>query len=186
MIERRLIVKMLKTILAGVAAGLVLVGLAAAAATTTQTVTMQVNAICVLAVTGNPSTLTVSAPASGGQTPSNPTTSSTYAQYTSTVASATTRKITAKWEAGDAAPAGCSLHLTATPSGGTNQGTSAGQITMSSTAQDVVTTIRSCATGTGGSSGAQLSYELSVDTATSLVAGESKSATVTLTLTDAA
>jgi len=177
--------KTLKALAVGVVSGLGIVGLVFAVSTATQTVTMQVNAICVLAVTGNPSTLTVSAPATGGQTPSNPSSNTTYAQYTSTVASATTRKITAKWEAGDAAPAGCSLKLTATPSGGTNQGTTAGQITMSSTAQDVVTTIGSCATGTGGSNGAQLTYTLSVDTVTSLVASESKSATVTLTLTDA-
>jgi len=175
-----------KAILSGAVIGLGLVGLMFAAATATQTVTMQVNAICVLAVTGNPSTLTVTAPATGGQAPSNGSNTSTYAQYTSTVASGTTRKITAKWESGDAAPAGCALKLTATPSGGTNQGTSAGQITVTSTAQDVVTTIRSCVTGTGGSNGAQLSYSLEVSDATALVASESKSATVSLTLTDAA
>jgi len=175
-----------KAILSGAVIGLGLVGLMFAASTATQTVTMQVNAICVLAVTGNPSTLTVTAPATGGQAPSNGSNTSTYAQYTSTVASGTTRKITAKWESGDAAPAGCALKLTATPSGGTNQGTSAGQITVTSTAQDVVTTIRSCVTGTGGSNGAQLSYSLEVSDATALVASESKSATVSLTLTDAA
>ena len=175
-----------KAILSGAVIGLGLVGLMFAASTATQTVTMQVNAICVLAVTGNPSTLTVTAPATGGQAPSNGSNTSTYAQYTSTVASGTTRKITAKWESGDAAPAGCALKLTATPSGGTNQGTSAGQITVTSTAQDVVTTIRSCVTGTGGSDGAQLSYSLEVSDATALVASESKSATVSLTLTDAA
>ena len=178
--------KTLKAVLTGVIGALGIAGFMFAAATSTQTVTMQVNAICVLAVTGNPSTLTVSAPTTGGQTPSNPSSNTTYAQYTSTVGASQTRKITAKWEAGDAAPAGCSLKLTATPSGGTNQGATAGQITMSSTAQDVVTTIGSCATGTSGSNGAQLTYTLSVDTVTSLVASESKSATVTLTLTDAA
>ena len=177
--------KHLKAILIGTVFGLGFVGLTFAVSTTTQTVTMQVNSICLIAVTGNPSTLSVSAPATGGQSPVNGSSTSTYAQYTSTVASGTTRKITAKWEAGDAAPAGCALKLTATPSGGTNQGTSAGQITVSSTAQDAVTTIRSCVTGTGGSSGAQLSYSLEVSDATALVAGESKTATVSLTLTDA-
>jgi len=177
--------KTLKALLVGVISGVGLAGLMFGASTTTQTVTMQVNAICVLAVTGNPSTLTVSAPATGGQTPANPSSSTTYAQYTSTVASATTRKLTSKWETGDAAPAGCSLKLTATPSGGTNEGSTAGQITISSTAQDIVTAIGSCATGTGASNGALLGYVLSVDTVTSLVASESKSATVSLTLTDA-
>ena len=54
--------KTLKIILSGAVCGLGLAGLMFAAATTTQTVTMQVNAIGVLAVSGNPSTLTVSAP----------------------------------------------------------------------------------------------------------------------------
>lgn len=176
--------KMLK-VLVGVGVGLGLAGLMFAAATATQTVTMSVNAIGVLAVTGNPSTLTVSAPTIGGDTPSNPSSNTTYAQYTSTVGSSGTRKITAAWGGSDAAPAGCSLKLAAAPSGGTNQGSTAGQITLSSTAQDLITTIRSCATGTAATNGAQLTYVLSVDTVTALVAGESKSATVTLTLTDA-
>lgn len=178
--------KTFKAILVGVACGLGFVGLMFASSTANQTVSMQVNAICVLGVTGNPSTLTVSAPATGGDTPSNPSSNTTYAQYTSTVGAATNRKLTAAWGASDAAPAGCSLKLTATPSGGTNEGSSAGQIAMSATAQDVITTIKSCATGTGGSNGAQLIYLLSVDTVTSLVAAESTSATITLTLTDAA
>jgi hypothetical protein len=177
--------KDLKAILIGVVFGLGVVGLTFAVSTATQTVTMQVGAICVVSVTGNPSTLTVSAPTTGGQTPMSGSSTTTYAQYTSTVAAGTTRKISAKWATGDAAPAGCALKLTATPAGG-NQGTGAGQITMTSTAQDVVTTIRSCATGTGGTYGAQLSYALDVSDATALVASESKSATVTLTLTDAA
>ncbi|MGA2587628.1 MAG: hypothetical protein ABSF88_11490 [Candidatus Aminicenantales bacterium] len=178
--------KTLKALTVGVVSALGIAGFVFGVSTATQTVTMQVNAICVLAVTGSPSTLTISAPATGGQTPSNPSSNTTYAQYTSTVGASQTRKITAAWGGSDAAPAGCSLKLTATPSGGTNQGTSTGQITMSATAQDVVTTIRSCATGTSASNGAQLTYALSVDTVTSLVASESKSATVTLTLTDAA
>ena len=176
----------LKAIIAGAILGLGLVALTFAVATTAQTVTLQVNAICVLAVTGNPGTLTVSAPASGGQTPSNPSSNTTYAQYTSTVPASQSRKLTAAWGGTDAAPAGCSLKLAATPSGGTNQGSTAGQITLSATAQDLVTAIKSCATGTGASNGAQLAYTLSVDTVTSLVASESKTATVTLTLTDAA
>jgi hypothetical protein len=184
--DRRLFMKTLKALAVGVVSALGISGFVFGVSTATQTVTMQVNAICVLAVTGNPSTLTVSAPATGGQTPSNPSSNSTYAQYTSTVPSAQTRKLTVAWGGSDAAPAGCSLKLSATPSGGTNQGTTAGEITMSATAQDAITTIRSCATGTGPTSGAQLTYTLSVDTVTSLVASESKSATVTLTLTDAA
>jgi hypothetical protein len=94
--------------------------------------------------------------------------------------------MTAVWGASDAAPTGCSLKLQATPSGGLNQGSSAGQITLSSTAQDLITAIKSCATGNAAANGAQLTYTLSVNTVTSLVASESKMATVTLTFTDAA
>jgi hypothetical protein len=184
--ERRLAMKSLKLILFRVASVMAVAALVEGAATSTQTVTMQVNAICVLGVTGNPSALTVSAPATGGQTPSSPSSNTTYAQYTSTVGASQTRRLTAAWGGSDAAPAGCSLKLQATPSGGTNQGTGTSQVTVSSTAQDIITGIRSCATGTGATSGAQLTYTLSVDTVTSLVAAETKSATITLTLTDAA
>jgi len=158
--------------------------LAFAAATTTQTVIMQIGTISALATTGNPATLAVSAPAQGGATPANPTTNTTYAQYTSTVASGVTRRLQANWGASDAAPAGCSLLLTATPSGLLNQGTSAGQITMTSTAADIVEGIGSCATGTGATNGAQLTYVLSINTMTSLVASDNHTVTVTLTLTD--
>jgi hypothetical protein len=161
--------KIFKAVLA-VSLGLGLVGLMFASATATQTVTMSVNAIGVLAVTGNPSTLSVSAPTVGGDTPSNPSSNTTYAQYTSTVGSTGTRKITAAWGGTDAAPAGCSLKLAAAPAGGTNQGSTAGQITLSSTAQDLITAIKSCATGTAATNGAQLTYVLSVNSVTSLVA----------------
>jgi hypothetical protein len=161
-------------------------GLAAAADTATQTFDLTVSEICLIDVTGNPASLTIVAPTTGGETPANPADSSTYAQYTSTVASGLTRKITANWGGTDSAPAGTSLKLLATPSGGTNEGSSAGQITVSSTAADVVTAIGSCATGTGATDGARLKYTLSVDTMTSLVANETENVTMTLTLTDAA
>ena len=177
--------KNLKVIIVGVICTLVVASFALAASNVNQTVQMSVSAMCVVAVTGNPSTLTISAPATGGQTPSNASSSTTYVQYTSTVASATNRKITAKFDTGNSAPAGCSLKLTVTPSGGTNEGSTAGQITLTTTAQDAVTTIKSCATGTGANNGSQLGYVLEVTDMTALVAGESKSATVTLTLTDA-
>ncbi len=173
-----------KTFLMGTIITAAVSGLAFASATTTQTVTMQISSISVLGTTGNPATLAVSAPAQGGATPANPTTNTTYAQYTSTVATGVTRRLQANWGTTDGAPAGCSLLLTATPGTGTNQGTSAGQITMSSTATNIVTGIGSCATGTGATNGAQLAYTLSINTMTSLVAGDNHTVTITLTLTD--
>ncbi|MDH7512836.1 MAG: hypothetical protein QHH14_07820 [Clostridiales bacterium] len=98
--------------------------------------------------------------------------------------SGTDRRLTANWGGTDAAPAGCALSLTATPQGG-NRGTSAGTITMSATAQNIVTGIRSCRTGTDPTDGAQLTYQLVVTDEEALVAGENRTATVTLTLTAA-
>ncbi len=172
----------LKKCLMGTVLALRLAGLMFAAATATQTVTMQINSISVLATTGNPAALAVSAPGTAGATPANPTSNTTYAQYTSTVAAGITRRLQANWGVSDAAPAGCSLLLQATP--GTGQGTGAAAITMTSTAQNIVTAIGSCATGVTGTSGAQLAYTLSINTMTSLVAGDNHTVTITLTLTD--
>ena len=173
-----------KALLAGIAVVAGVTGLAYAAATATQTVTMQIASISVLAMTGNPATLAVSAPAQGGATPANPSSNTTYAQYTSTVATGVTRRLQANWGTTDAAPAGCTLLLTATPAALLNQGSTAGQITMSSTAANIVTAIGSCATGTGATNGAQMAYVLSINTLTSLVAGDNHTVTVTITLTD--
>lgn len=176
--------KRLRTFLVGIVFVLGLAGLTFAQTTANQTVTMQVSAISVLGVSGNPAALTVSAPALAGDLPANPTSNSTYARYTSTVATGMTRRLQANWDAADAAPAGCTLLLTATPASLPNQGSSAGQITMTSTATNIVTGIGSCATGTAATSGAQLAYVLSVDTMTALVAGDNHTVTITLTLTD--
>jgi len=151
--------------------------------TASQTVTMRVSEICVIDVTGNPSTLVIYPPANGGDMPANPSDNSTFAQYTSVVEQGKTRSITAHWAAGDSAPSGCELRLIATPKGG-NQGSSAGEITLSTTPQSIVTGIGSCATGRGSSDGARLTYTLVITSVESLVAGEEKTVTVTLTLTD--
>jgi hypothetical protein len=150
----------------------------------TQSVSMQVNEIVVIDVTGDPAQLVITAPTLGGDDPQDATDSSTYAQYTSVVASGLSRSLTVEWGASDSAPAGTSLLLTVTPQAGGNRGTTAGQKTISSSAETVVTGIGSCATGRGAGTGAQLAYLLQVDTVTSLEAGDSSSATITLTLTD--
>lgn len=157
--------------------------LASAQDTALQTVTMRVMEICVLDVTGNPAALIIFPPSNGGDNPVEPTDQSTYAQYTSVVESGKTRSITANWASGDSAPSGCELRLQALPAGG-NQGTSAGEIVVSSTPQNIITGIKSCATGRGASSGARLIYTLKITDVESLVAGEEKTATITLTLTD--
>ena len=171
-----------KTLLTGAVIAAGVSGLAFAAATATQTVTMTIGAISVLDTTGNPAALAVVAPASAGATPANPTSNSTYARYTSTVAAGVTRRLQANWGASDAAPAGCSLQLVATVPGGL--GTATAAISMTAVAQNIVTAIGSCATGTTATSGAQLGYTLAINSMTSLVAGDNHTVTITLTLTD--
>lgn len=149
--------------------------------TASQNVTMTVNEIVVIDVSGNPAELIITAPTLGGDPPQDASDDTTYAQYTSVVASGTTRSLTAMFGSGSA-PTGTNLLLTVTPQGG-NRGTTAGQITVTDTAQPIVTTISSCATGRGAV-GAQLGYVLEVDTVSDLVAGASSAASITLTLTD--
>jgi len=176
--------EILKKLITGIVLAFSLAGLIFAAATATQTVTMQIGAISVLSTTGNPATLAVAAPAQGGAAPANPTDNNTYAQYTSTVSTGVTRRLQANWGSTDAAPAGCSLLLTATPAALPAQGSTAGQITMTSTATNIVTGIGSCFTGIGATNGAQLAYVLSINSMTSLVSGDNHAVTITLTLTD--
>jgi hypothetical protein len=150
------------------------------------TVTMDVSDMAVLNLTGGNITLTIAAPGTGGQQPADDTDNTCYLQYTATVPSGMNRTLSVAWGAGDTAPGGCSLRVTATPSGAAGEGSTAGQRTISSSGQTVVTSIGSCFTGTGGTDGANLSYALTVTDASSLVAGDSEAATVTYTLTDSA
>ena len=176
--------KNLKKVISTVSLALLIVGFVAASDTANQTFTLSVLDICVLGVTGNPGTLTIQAPASGGETPANPTDESTYTVYTSVVGAAQARVMTAQWGGSDAAPAGCSLKMVISEIAGTNEGSAAAEITVSASAQNIITGIGSCATGVGVG-GAKLKYTLSLDTMTSLVAGSSESVTITLTMTDA-
>jgi len=156
-----------------------------AADTATQTVQMNVDDICVLDVTADPGALTIVAPGTGGQTPPNDSDNSTYAQYTSVVGGATTRTLQANWGGSDAAPSGCSLDLEVTAVTAGCGSRVVGGITMTAVAQNIVTAIASCATGTAGTDGAQLTYRLNVDDVSQLDASDDQTVTVTLTLTDA-
>lgn len=153
--------------------------------TATQSVQMNVDEICVLDVTANPGALTVVAPGAGGEAPAPDTDNTTYAQYTSVVAGSTTRTLQANWGGADAAPAGCSLELEVTAVTAGCGSRVIGGIGVSAVAQNVVTAIGSCATGTGAIDGAQLTYTLNVNDADLLDASDDQTATVTLTLTDA-
>jgi len=174
--------KPLKIVLIGVLCVFILAGQIRSATTVTSAVSVSIASFCLMAVTSSSVNLTISNPGTPGNIPANATSTNTYAQYSSTVASGVTRRITAAWATGNSAPTGCDLRLTATP--GSGQGTSAGQKVLSTSAQNIVTGIGGCATGTGGTSGAQLAYTLNINTMTSLVANEIKSASITLTMTD--
>ena len=152
--------------------------------TASHSVTMRVSEIAVIGLNGAGTiVLEMGRPTSGGEGPQDVTDNGKLLQYTSLVPNGQTRNITAAWGTSDQAPAGTSLKLQATgvPA---DCGTAASQITVSGIAQNIITNIGSCATGVG-SSGAELTYTLSVDDFTALAAGESKIATITCTLTDA-
>jgi hypothetical protein len=151
----------------------------------THPVTINISGIAAVSLVGGNLTLSVNSAGMGGQPPQDDTDNTCYLQYTSCISIGQTRTLNVAWEAGDSAPAGCSLLVTITPSGGAGEGSSSGQRMISGSAQTVITGITRCATGTSATDGANLSYTLSVSDATSLTAGESRSATVTFTLTDA-
>jgi len=174
----------MKKLLVVVIAGMFLLGLSgigmAQTGSDNHTVTIVINEIAEINVTTASITLTVTAPGTPGADPQGDTDNTTYLQYTSTVASGQTRTIDAKLDA--AMLSGLSLAVQATP--GSGEGTSAGSVTLSTTDQSVITSIGSCATGTGGTDGAQVTYTLSVTDPTQLTINAGANYTVTYTLTD--
>lgn len=131
-------------------------------------------------------TLQTNAPAVGGDPVTGDTDSSKRLQYTSLVPAGQSRRITANWGVADSAPAGTSLRVEITAINGVagNCGTAAGQITLSNVAQNIITGIGSCRTGTGAN-GATVTYTFSIDDVSQLEVGDSRTVTVTFTLTDA-
>jgi hypothetical protein len=119
---------------------------------------------------------------------SSATNNTIWVNYSSIVASGKTRKVNAAITSG-AVPAGLQLKVTAGSYAGTGKGTTgtaASQVTLSATAQDVVTGIGSCYTGNGASNGHNLTYALSLTSADSynLLTQANTTITVTYTITD--
>ena len=152
--------------------------------TANHTLTLSVASIARIGVTAGV-TLTVDDPGTAGDDPTSDSDNTGRLRYTSTVPSGQSRRITAEWGATDAAPAGTQLTLTATPGGG-KLGSSAGEKVISSSAEDIITGVGSCATGSGAGNGAVLDYTLEVTDVGSLIAGDSEDVIVTFTITDAA
>ena len=155
--------------------------------TTDQSVTLNVDEIAVVDVSGQPGAMYITAPTTGGQNPLSDLDQTTSLTYTSTVASGSTRTITFQMGSSDVVPAGTTLGLgLGAPQEG-NQGTPGVQtsaIVITTSAQPVVTGIGSTATGTGTNKGCILGFTFFVNNVGNLVAGENKGITLTYTLTD--
>jgi len=168
------------------AAGLGFIEVAFASERAVQRVTMEVESVGVLSVSGNPSPLVVAIAVdrTGSGRGNFAQDQSTYIQYSAAVSRRQHLTVTAQWSSSESAPAGCSLRLQAFPAGRKNEGRSAGQITLSSAPQPILLDIGSCSTGAGPALGAQLGYTLSIDSANDVVVGEIRSATIIFTLGD--
>jgi hypothetical protein len=119
----------------------------------------------------------------------NATDQSTWVNYSSIVASGNTRTVSAAITTGTV-PTGLALKVTAANAVAANGkgrlGTAQGQITLSATAQSIITGIGSCYTGNGQNSGSNLTYALeltSTDNYDELVQANT-SITITYTLTE--
>lgn len=143
-------------------------GVAHAASTATQSVSFEVAAINEISVSGNPGTLTISAATPGSDPTPATDSSTTYAITTN----GTGKVITARIDA--AMPTGLTLTVNL---GAPSVGSSAGDVTLSTTAASVVTGI-----GPVADSSSTITYTLS---ATAEAVTGSGSKTVTFTLTDA-
>jgi hypothetical protein len=150
-------------------------------------VTVNLQEVVAVGVTGTVSALTLSAPSAAGGQPSV-TDSNSYLRYTSTVISGRVRSVTAALVA-TLPPTGTQLRLqAAVPTGAGASGAvgvSAGTVILSTTDQAVLTQIGGCKTGTAAGEGARLTYTFSVGDWAALRAATTRTVTVRLTLTDA-
>jgi|GEM_PF-3318030 len=161
-----------KTLLAvGMIVGLMSVA-TATTDTATSTVTITFSEISELAVSANPATLTIVAPAAAGDLPADQTDASTTMAWTSNVAAGQTRKIT-----GSIASlfSGIDLYVTVTAGGGSN-GTSAGELKLIVADTDFVTGIGNCNT-----SGQTITFRANVTSMVAPYTNTQKVVTWTLT-----
>lgn len=142
-------------------------GMAMASNIVTQTVTYQVDAINEISVSGNPAALIITAATAGSAPNSVNDASTTYAITTNE----TSRKITGAINT--AMPTGLTLTVQlAAPTGGT----SAGAVTLTAVAADLVTGI-----STLNESTKTITYQLSATSAAGVVPSATKTVTLTLT-----
>jgi hypothetical protein len=142
-------------------------GLTFAANTAQQTVTFEVQAIDEMSVSGNPGALTVSTATAGSEPDDATDNSTTYAVTTN----GTNKKITGAINSAMPANTTLQVNLTA-PTGGS----SAGAVTLTTTAADLVTGITQQA-----ESGLTVTYTLSATVSAGVVASDTRTVTLTLT-----
>ena len=148
----------------------VLINLAMGANQATQTVTYEVSAINEITVSGDPGNLVVNTATAGSQPTADTDATTTWAITTNQSSKKMTGAIDTNM------PANTTLQVNlAAPTGGTGEG----DVTLSTTAADLVTSIATVA-----ESGLTITYTLSATIAAGVVAQAQK--TVTLTLTDGA
>ena len=152
-----------------------------------QAVSYDMPAMKILALKGSAPSLTFVAPANAGAAIAAVTNDSTWINYTSVVDSTSaTNKVTVAISG--TVPVGTTLTVAAASDAGAGNGTvgsPAGTVTLSSTAQDLITSIGSCYTGDGDGSGHQLTYTWSAnsDDYADIVAGSGSDITATYTIT---
>ncbi|MBN2773373.1 MAG: hypothetical protein JXR31_03935 [Prolixibacteraceae bacterium] len=135
--------------------------------------------------------LSVEAPTEAGNPLnfSNANNNDLWLNYSSIVGTETSRTVSAKISSGSV-PSGLLLKVTAGAFSGSGNGTlgsSTGQITLSSTDQNVITTIGSCYTGNGASNGHNLAYVLELNSASgsyALLEDVSTNLTIQYTISD--
>lgn len=129
-----------------------------------EAVTYTMPAMKTLDVEGVAPTLTFVVPTEAGTTIDAVTSNTSWINYTSIVATATTNKVSVA--IAGTVPAGTTLKVVAAAHAGTGDGTygtPSPAVTLSTTAADLITAIGSCYTGTGNANGHQLTYTWSVD-----------------------
>jgi hypothetical protein len=148
---------------------LVLAGAGAWAQTATHNITFDVTGFSSIQVQSSAAiNLTVSDGGTPGADPVGSTDNTKYLQYTVITSTSVSIGVTLA-SVTDSIPAGCELHVTATPESSPAHGVSGGEITLVMGANaGLVTAIPSCATGSTATDGARLLFELVVVTPANL------------------
>jgi len=149
-----------------------------------EAVTYDLPAMKILDVEGTAPSLTFVAPDESGSAIAEVTSNTSWINYTSVIESGSTNKVTVALTG--TVPAGTTLTVVAADAvgGNGNFGTPAAAVTLSATAQDLITEIGSCYTGDGDTNGHQLTYTWSVDAGgyANVVAASGSDITATYTI----